>query len=55
LVIFSTNLPPKDLVDEAFLRRLRHKVQIIDPTYEAYRDISKMWPLPRALPTTNPV
>ena len=24
LVVFSTNLPPKDLVDEAFLRRLRH-------------------------------
>lgn len=41
LVIFSTNLPPKDLVDEAFLRRLRHKIQIIDPTYEAYRDIFK--------------
>jgi hypothetical protein len=25
MVVFSTNLPPKDLVDEAFLRRLRHK------------------------------
>ncbi len=31
LVIFSTNLPPKDLVDEAFLRRLRHKIEIGDP------------------------
>jgi predicted ATPase with chaperone activity len=39
LVIFSTNLPPKDLVDEAFLRRLRHKVEIGDPTYEEYREI----------------
>ena len=39
LVIFSTNLPPKDLVDEAFLRRLRHKIEIIDPTYEEYREI----------------
>jgi DNA polymerase III delta prime subunit len=39
LVIFSTNLPPKDLVDEAFLRRLRHKIEIGDPTYEQYRDI----------------
>ena len=28
LVIFSTNLPPKELVDEAFLRRLRHKIFI---------------------------
>jgi predicted ATPase with chaperone activity len=41
LVVFSTNLPPKDLVDEAFLRRLRHKVEIVDPTFEEYRDIFK--------------
>jgi predicted ATPase with chaperone activity len=39
LVVFSTNLPPKDLVDEAFLRRLRHKVEIGDPSYEDYREI----------------
>lgn len=41
LVMFSTNLPPKDLVDEAFLRRLRHKIEIGDPTYEDYRQIFK--------------
>ncbi|HML40665.1 MAG TPA: AAA family ATPase [Bellilinea sp.] len=41
LVIFSTNLPPKDLVDEAFLRRLRHKIEITDPSYEEYREIFK--------------
>lgn len=39
LVVFSTNLPPKELVDEAFLRRLRHKIEIQDPTYEEYREI----------------
>jgi predicted ATPase with chaperone activity len=39
LVIFSTNLPPRDLVDEAFLRRLRHKIEIGDPSYEEYREI----------------
>lgn len=39
LVIFSTNLPPRDLVDEAFLRRLRHKIEIADPTYEEFREI----------------
>ncbi len=39
LVMFSTNLPPRDLVDEAFLRRLRHKIEIGDPTYEEYREI----------------
>jgi len=39
LIVFSTNLPPKDLVDEAFLRRLRHKIEIGDPSYEDYREI----------------
>ncbi|RME06476.1 MAG: AAA family ATPase [Anaerolineae bacterium] len=39
LIVFSTNLPPKDLVDEAFLRRLRHKIEIGDPNYEEYREI----------------
>ncbi len=39
LVIFSTNLPPRDLVDEAFLRRLRHKIEVGDPSYEEYREI----------------
>jgi predicted ATPase with chaperone activity len=41
LVMFSTNLPPRDLVDEAFLRRLRHKIEIIDPSYDEYREIFK--------------
>jgi SpoVK/Ycf46/Vps4 family AAA+-type ATPase len=41
LVIFSTNLPPRDLVDEAFLRRLRHKIEIGDPNYEEFREIFK--------------
>jgi SpoVK/Ycf46/Vps4 family AAA+-type ATPase len=39
LVVFSTNLPPKDLVDEAFLRRLRHKIEITDPSFDNYREI----------------
>jgi predicted ATPase with chaperone activity len=41
LVVFSTNLPPRDLVDEAFLRRLRHKIFVEDPSYDAYRQIFK--------------
>jgi predicted ATPase with chaperone activity len=41
LIVFSTNLPPKDLVDEAFLRRLRHKIEIGDPSFEEYREIFK--------------
>ncbi len=41
MVIFSTNLPPRDLVDEAFLRRLRHKIEIGDPSYDEFREIFK--------------
>ena len=41
LVVFSTNLPPKDLVDEAFLRRIRHKIEIVDPAIEEFREILK--------------
>jgi predicted ATPase with chaperone activity len=39
LIVFSTNLEPKELVEEAFLRRIRHKIYIGDPTYEQYRRI----------------
>jgi SpoVK/Ycf46/Vps4 family AAA+-type ATPase len=42
MVIFSTNLPPKELVDEAFLRRLRHKIEIQDPTLTEYQKIFKI-------------
>ncbi len=39
LIVFSTNLEPRDLVDEAFLRRIRHKIDIVDPTFEEFREI----------------
>jgi DNA polymerase III delta prime subunit len=32
LIVFSTNLDPRSLVDEAFLRRIRHKIRIGDPS-----------------------
>ena len=41
MIVFSTNLPPRDLVDEAFLRRLRHKIHVEDPSPDSYRDIFK--------------
>lgn len=41
LIVFSTNLPPRDLVDEAFLRRIRHKIEVSSPTFEGYREIFK--------------
>ena len=39
LIIFSTNLDPRDLVDDAFLRRIRHKVEVNAPTREVYEKI----------------
>jgi predicted ATPase with chaperone activity len=39
LLIFSTNLDPKSLVDEAFLRRISHKMRIDDPSEEQYHQI----------------
>ncbi len=39
LIIFSTNLEPKDLVDEAFLRRIPYKINVIDPTEEEFRKL----------------
>ncbi len=42
MTIFSTNLDPKDLVDEAFLRRIRHKIEVGNPTYEQFREIFKI-------------
>jgi len=53
LVVFSTNLPPKDLVDEAFLRRLRHKIEVADPSYEAYREIFKRTAKAKGIPYSD--
>jgi SpoVK/Ycf46/Vps4 family AAA+-type ATPase len=39
LVIFSTNLEPRDLMDPAFLRRIPYKLQMLGPTLDEYREI----------------
>jgi predicted ATPase with chaperone activity len=39
LVIFSTNIEPKKLVDEAFLRRIRYKIKIDHPSISEYEGI----------------
>jgi predicted ATPase with chaperone activity len=36
LIIFSTNLEPNDLVDEAFLRRIPYKINVPDPDEEEF-------------------
>jgi predicted ATPase with chaperone activity len=43
LIIFSTNLPPADLVDEAFLRRIPHKIEVGDPDIDQFREIFKLY------------
>ena len=42
LIVFSTNLEPRDLVDEAFLRRIPYKIEVIDPTEQEFRDLMKL-------------
>jgi predicted ATPase with chaperone activity len=39
LIVFSTNLEPRDLVDDAFLRRIPYKIEVTDPTEEAFREL----------------
>jgi len=41
LPIFSTNLDPSDVVDEAFLRRIRFKIEIVGPTRAEYAHIMR--------------
>ena len=41
MIVFATNLNPDELVDEAFLRRIRYKIHIPDPSWEEFREIFK--------------
>jgi len=42
LIIFSTNLEPKDLVDGAFLRRIPYKIEVPDPDESQFRELCKI-------------
>jgi len=42
LIIFSTNLEPRDLVDEAFLRRIPYKIEVVDPTEEEFKNLFRI-------------
>jgi hypothetical protein len=42
LVVFATNLAPRELVDEAFLRRLPYKIEVSDPTREQFHRICQL-------------
>ncbi len=39
LVVFSTNIEPRDLAEEAFLRRIHYKIRVPDPDPEVYDEI----------------
>ncbi len=42
LIIFSTNLDPNDLVDEAFLRRIPYKINVPDPKEEEFYQLFEL-------------
>ena len=50
LIAFSTNLNPADLVDDAFLRRIRHKIPVPNPSWDEFREIFKRMALVRQVP-----
>ena len=43
ILIFSTNLEPHKLVDEAFLRRIPYKIEMSDPSPREFRDLVRLW------------
>ncbi len=42
LIIFSTNLEPRDLVDDAFLRRIPYKIEVTDPNENEFRQLFQL-------------
>jgi predicted ATPase with chaperone activity len=50
LVVFATNIKPSELVDEAFLRRIRYKVYAQGPTVAEFTQIFEMCCRERAIP-----
>jgi hypothetical protein len=42
LLIFSTNLDPTQLADEAFLRRIKFKIEVRDPSEQQWRQIWRL-------------
>jgi hypothetical protein len=43
ILVFSTNIEPKDLVDEAFLRRIPYKIEVFDPSEAEFRKLFEMY------------
>ncbi|HVA50779.1 MAG TPA: AAA family ATPase [Pirellulales bacterium] len=43
LILFSTNLEPESLVDEAFLRRIPYKINIVDPSEDEFHRLFEFY------------
>jgi hypothetical protein len=54
LVVFSTNLEEKDLVDEAFLRRMGYRARIEPPSAPAYIEIFQRAAIERGIALDQP-
>jgi hypothetical protein len=50
LIVFSTNLDPQDLVDDAFLRRIKFKINVMDPDEGQFREIFRLVCARRGVP-----
>jgi predicted ATPase with chaperone activity len=50
LIAFATNLNLTDLVDDAFLRRIRHKIEVPNPTWDEFREIFRRIAANRNIP-----
>jgi hypothetical protein len=55
LIVFSTNLNEKDLVDEAFLRRMGYRARVEPPTPAAYVEIFRRAAFTRGLRVEQPI
>jgi hypothetical protein len=55
LVVFCTNLAPRDLMDAAFLRRIPYKIKVDPPAVERFREIFRQAAAERGLTVPEPI
>lgn len=42
MIVFSTNMDPQDLVDDAFLRRIKYKIEVGNPSLDQFRELFEL-------------
>jgi len=50
MIIFSTNMDPTDLVDDAFLRRIKYKIEVGNPTLDQFKQLFELMCRIRGVP-----